>query len=170
MNLFHTVLFATDFSEPSREAFRIACAMLEGDRSGRLVVLHVIEHTYLMEESIGFGELGVPIPVASVDPTHIHALRERLAREYVPTRPICVEYEVCEGDPVDEILSEAAEEGCDLIVMGTHGRSGVTRLLAGSVAEAVMRKANCPVLTLRRTPAAEPVTDVGRLSKHAAMA
>ena len=61
MNLFHTVLFATDFSEPSREAFRIACAMLEGDRAGRLIVLHIVEQTYLMEESIGFGELGVPM-------------------------------------------------------------------------------------------------------------
>ncbi len=167
MNLFHTVLFATDFSEHSREAFRIACAMLEGDRAGRLIVMHVVERTYLMEESIGFGELGVPIPVAQTDATHLHALRDRLADEYVPSRPIAVEYEVCEGDPVDEILSEAAEENCDLIVLGTHGRSGVTRLLAGSVAESVMRKATCPVLTLRRTPAAEAAPEFAR---HIAMA
>ena len=162
MNLFHTVLFATDFSEPSREAFRIACAMLEGDRAGRLIVMHVVERTYLLEESIGFGELGVPIPIAQTDSIHLHSLRDRLADEYVPNRPIAVEYEVCEGDPVDEILSEATEEGCDLIVMGTHGRSGVTRLLAGSVAEAVMRKATCPVLTLRRTPAAEAAPEFAR--------
>jgi nucleotide-binding universal stress UspA family protein len=55
------------------------------------------------------------------------------------------------------ILTKAEEFHCDLIVMGTHGRTGLRRLLVGSVAEAVMRKAPCPVLTVKG-PAGEPMT------------
>jgi nucleotide-binding universal stress UspA family protein len=60
-----------------------------------------------------------------------------------------VRHRLAEGDPAEEILRAAEEEGADLIVMGTHGRGGLSRLLMGSVAEAVMRKALCPVLTVR---------------------
>ena len=58
-------------------------------------------------------------------------------------------YLVRDGDPAATILAAAAELGCDMIVMGTHGRSGLERLLTGSVAETVMRQARCPVLVLR---------------------
>jgi nucleotide-binding universal stress UspA family protein len=54
-----------------------------------------------------------------------------------------------EGDPATEILRIAQECKCDLIVMGTHGRTGVARLLMGSVAEHVVRKAECPVLVVK---------------------
>src|SRR5262249_7953655 len=70
-----------------------------------------------------------------------------------------------EGDPGREILRAARETGADLIVMGTHGRTGLTRLLTGSVAEKVLRKAPCPVLTVKtavpkKTPApAVPVDE-----------
>jgi nucleotide-binding universal stress UspA family protein len=53
------------------------------------------------------------------------------------------------GDPAAEIVAEAERERCDLIVMGTHGRTGIRRLLMGSVAEGVVRKATCPVLTYK---------------------
>jgi nucleotide-binding universal stress UspA family protein len=53
------------------------------------------------------------------------------------------------GIPQDIILKTAAAKKCDLIVMGTHGRSGVTHLLLGSVAEKIVRSAKCPVLTMR---------------------
>jgi nucleotide-binding universal stress UspA family protein len=54
-----------------------------------------------------------------------------------------------EGDPVEAILRVAEEIGADLIVMGTHGRTGLSRLFMGSVAEQVLRRAPCPVLTLK---------------------
>jgi nucleotide-binding universal stress UspA family protein len=54
-----------------------------------------------------------------------------------------------EGDPVTQILRIAGEENCELIVMGIHGRTGLGRLLMGSVAEQVVRRAPCPVLTVK---------------------
>lgn len=60
-----------------------------------------------------------------------------------------VETATVEGSPAREIVSFATDQGCDLIVMGTHGRSGVDRLLLGSVAERVVRTSNVPVLTVR---------------------
>lgn len=53
------------------------------------------------------------------------------------------------GQPADEILNVVREEKADLIVMGTHGRRGLSRLLLGSVAEAVLRRAHCPVLAVK---------------------
>jgi nucleotide-binding universal stress UspA family protein len=61
---------------------------------------------------------------------------------------------IAEGDPVTEILRAAAEERADFIVLGTHGRTGLTRLLMGSVAENVIRRATCPVLAAK-TPMPE---------------
>ena len=60
-----------------------------------------------------------------------------------------VEHHVIEGEPAVEILKMASSKSADIIVMGTHGHTGLTRLLVGSVAEDVMRKAPCPVLTIR---------------------
>jgi nucleotide-binding universal stress UspA family protein len=61
-----------------------------------------------------------------------------------------IDYRLEEGEPAREILRAAAETNCDLIVLGTHGRTGFRRLLLGSVAEQVMRRADCPVLTVNR--------------------
>jgi len=66
-------------------------------------------------------------------------------------RDIPVEGTVQEGSPADEIVAYADETDCDIVVMGTHGRSGVDRLLLGSVAETVVRSSTVPVLTVRVT-------------------
>jgi nucleotide-binding universal stress UspA family protein len=60
-----------------------------------------------------------------------------------------VEHRLVAGDPGAEILRAAREEPCDLIVMGTHGRTGLGRVLLGSVAEQVVRRAPCPALTVK---------------------
>jgi nucleotide-binding universal stress UspA family protein len=60
-----------------------------------------------------------------------------------------VEYRVLDGAPAVEILEAARQVQCDLIVLGTHGHTGLERLVMGSVAEEVMRKAKCPVLTVK---------------------
>jgi len=153
MSLFHTILFAADFSGRSRAAFEIACSLADGKT--RLIVLHVVEPPIL------YGELGVAFPLVGAEPTHHRALKEQLRSLYVPNQPIEVEYLACDGFAAEAILSMAEESQSDLIVMGTHGRTGMDRLLMGSVAEAVLRRARCPVLTLRcpahqETPAIQP--------------
>ncbi len=73
-----------------------------------------------------------------------------------------------DGDPAREILRVAAENECDLIVMGTHGRTGLERVLMGSVAEAVSRKAPCPVLTAKPPQVQEKPEDGDAVEELAA--
>lgn len=125
------VLHPTDFSTPSDYALRLACSLAR-DRDARLIVLHVVA-TSLAAEKRGFGE----------------ELQDELTRMEIPDPQFRVERRLEEGEPVTEILRVAGETNCDLIVMGTHGRTGLGRLLMGSVAEQVVRKAPCPVLTVK---------------------
>jgi nucleotide-binding universal stress UspA family protein len=141
-----TILYATDFSAESKYAFPLACALAR-DYGARLIVVHVNAPPVL-----GAAEIYVPPPSDS----DLEALRKQLS-EVRPSDPgIAVERRLVIGDPAFEILDEAQESKADLIVMGTHGRSGLGRLLMGSVAEAVVRKAVCPVLTVK-APVAENV-------------
>ena len=79
----------------------------------------------------------------------LEPLREKL-RQLRPTDPkVRVEHRLVEGETATEILRLGQEMKCDLIVLGTHGRTGLGRLLMGSVAERVVRKARCPVLTVK---------------------
>jgi hypothetical protein len=93
-----------------------------------------------------------------------NGLWKSLCRFGVPDNKVRVEHRLEEGEPSKEILRVAAEVGCDLIVMGTHGRTGLERLVLGSVAERVLAKARCPVLTLKTpsVPSLEPCYDPGR--------
>lgn len=146
--LFRKILFAGDFSKSSREAFRVACSLAR-DGATQLVVLHVVEIVHVAEQPVVYGELGLPIPITADYPAHHAALLGRLKELYAPDHPVEASFFLREGEAAEEILYVADAEGCDLIVMGTHGRSGLDRLLAGSVAESVMRKARCPVLSVR---------------------
>jgi nucleotide-binding universal stress UspA family protein/quercetin dioxygenase-like cupin family protein len=146
------ILHPTDFSENARYAFESACALAR-DNHATLLLLHV------MMPSV--SPLQQPLP----DP-----LRSAESQESIATLPwpqpsdpqIRVEHRVTEGDPAEEILRLTAALQCDVIVMGTHGRTGLGRFLTGSVAEEVLRKALCPVLVVkaqpRATPGAEPET------------
>jgi nucleotide-binding universal stress UspA family protein len=144
-----TILFATDFSPRSAYAFHIACALAR-DYHARLLVAHAYQMpTYGSPE----------IPVMPPDPAEIEADLWKHLAELRPSHPgLCVERFLRCGLPAEEIVRLAAETHADVIVMGTHGRSGWGRLLLGSVAEAVLRKAPCPVLTIK-APAAETVPD-----------
>ena len=133
-----TILHPTDFSERSGYAFRLACSLAR-DRDARLIVLHVMPVS-LAEEKRGFGE----------------EIAEELNRMEIPDPKINVERRLEEGDPAPQILRVAQGTGSDLIVMGTHGRTGLDRLLMGSVAEQVVRGAFCPVLTVK-TPFPQPM-------------
>jgi nucleotide-binding universal stress UspA family protein len=80
---------------------------------------------------------------------------ERMARAHGVDAVTAVK----EGDPADTILAYAGEAGADLVVAGTHGRSGIERRLIGSVAERLVRHASCPVLTVRLPDSDETVAD-----------
>jgi nucleotide-binding universal stress UspA family protein len=148
MPLFRTILFAADFSERSKEAFRVACSLAHETKT-RLFVLHVGEQTQVAGQAVAFGEFGVSVlHEVERNPSH-EALSERLRELYTPPHSVDVEYLIKDGVAADEILRAADEVGADLIVLGTHGRTGLRRLLVGSVAEAVLRRARCPVLALR---------------------
>ena len=148
-----TILHPTDFSDCSGYAFRLACSLAR-DYGARLVVLHVAEPLMAVA---GEGVLMLP-------PTFDLELLRKQLQQLEPRNPkVQVEHRLVQGDAAAEILRIAAETKCDLIMMGTHGRTGLRRVLMGSVAEQVVRKASCPVLTVK-TPqrqvssTEEPVT------------
>jgi nucleotide-binding universal stress UspA family protein len=135
----HTILHPTDFSEQSGHAFEPAGALAR-DYGARLIVLHVAEPPFLIH-----GETLLP-----PDPEILSGeAKAQLDRLEVPVANVRAERRLKEGDPAAEILRAAREALADLIVMGTHGRTGLVRLLMGSVAEQVVRKAPCPVLTVK---------------------
>lgn len=135
-----TVLHPTDLSADSAAAFRFACALAR-DYAARLVLVTVCPTPRTGPEGV---DLARPDGIEE-------DLLARL-RELKPDPSVPVEYRVEMGRPADLILSAAEEARADLIVMGTHGRSGVRRLVMGSVAEEVNRKAVCPVVTVRGDP------------------
>jgi universal stress protein A len=148
---FSRVLVPTDFSPTSEAALDYAIT-IAARFGASLHLLHVVDDPF-----VG-GAWGSEVYIASVPAMRarlvddaaakLSRLLPRAQHEGVPARS-----EVRVGRPVETIKDAAAEEHCDLIVMGTHGRSGMAHLLLGSVAEKVVREAPCPVLTVRSGPA-----------------
>jgi nucleotide-binding universal stress UspA family protein len=139
------IIFPTDFSEASNHALRWATSLAR-DSGAALVIVHVEEPPM----AYGGGEMYYPIAEPNRDELH------KTLADVHPTDPMVPSvHRLLSGEPADAIVKIAESEGADLIVMGTHGRTGLTRLLMGSVAEAVVRKAPCPVLTVKQ-PAAVP--------------
>lgn len=136
------ILHPTDFSVHSEAAFHVACTMAR-DHHARLVILHVREVPV-----VTYGEFG-QLPIELEPPAAIRAKLDKLIGLRCAGADVPVDHFVKTGDPAIEILATAEETGCDMIVMGTHGRTGLSRLLMGSVAEHIVRKAPCPVLTIK---------------------
>jgi nucleotide-binding universal stress UspA family protein len=137
-----TILHPTDFSPRSEYAFRLA-GSLARDHGARLVVLHVTSPPVVAD-----GEVLTEIATEGYKQAVWDAFRH-LQESDPKIRELRVDTQLVEGDPAAEILRVAEETGCDLIIMGTHGRTGLERVLMGSVAEQVVRKAPCPVLTVK---------------------
>ena len=133
------ILVPTDFSTASDAVLPQAEALAK-QKSASLLILHVEEPPL----AYGGGELyyGLPEPNS-----------ERILKMLDNVRPsdqtVAFTHRLAMGDPAGEIVRIAAEEGVEMIVLGTHGRSGLTRMLMGSVAESVVRRAPCPVLVYR---------------------
>jgi nucleotide-binding universal stress UspA family protein len=139
------ILVAVDFEEASRRALETAQTIAAGVRAP-IVLLHVYSlplYTYP-----GIEPLPVPPPIAfepQIEAAAHKAIAAFAASYGIPASRTLVR----EGDPADEILAAAAEIQARMIVMGTHGRRGLSHLLLGSVAENVVRRACVPVLTVR---------------------
>ena len=138
MNM-QTILVATDFSEASQAALRLGSS-LAADTGARLLIVHV----EAPEVMFGGEELDVVVqPLES-------SVTKRLLERETPTDPhVPYEHHLLTGSAPGEIVRFAGEQAVDLIVIGTHGRTGALRLLLGSVAESVVRHAPCPVLTVK---------------------
>jgi nucleotide-binding universal stress UspA family protein len=137
------ILVPIDFSETSDVAVRYGVALARVFNA-KLYLLHVIH------EGVG-AEMAAPIlPLGLLDLMENDA-RERLAKILTEQeqKELRSESVLRRGAPDIQIVGFARERVVDLIVMGTHGRSGVAHLLMGGVAEKVVRKAPCPVLTVR---------------------
>lgn len=133
-----TILYPTDLSADAVMAFRLAAALAR-DYAARLVVLSVYPPPLTGAEAVDRTR---PDGVAD-------ALLAQLRRLTPDDPAVRVEYRVAEGRPADVILAAADDTRADLIVMGTHGRTGLRRAVVGSVAEEVARRAACPVATVR---------------------
>lgn len=134
-----TILYPTDFSTAGHTALDMATSLAR-DRGGKLIILHIEEPPM----AYGGGEL-----YYGTDEPDRNELK-RMLSEVVPTDPaVTYEHRLMAGSPAAAILELAEREHADLIVMATHGRTGLFRVLMGSVAEEVVRKAKCPVLTVK---------------------
>jgi universal stress protein A len=134
-----TILHPTDFSTCSQNAFELACALAR-DYGARLVVMHVVTPpTITYTEGALPPDFGVFLEEAKKQLEHLQA----------PDGNLRFERRIAQGHASDAILKTIQETAADLVVLGTHGRTGLKRLLMGSVAEEVLRKASCPVLTVK---------------------
>lgn len=145
MIAFRRILHPTDFSRASAPALRRAVALARACRAP-LVLLHV-----MTPPSPFLGEGALPRSYADLLNLARRSARRRLAAALARVRRVRVRAQAifAEGLPADEILRAARRARADLIVMGTHGRTGVSRVFLGSVAERVVRESRCPVLTVR---------------------
>lgn len=129
------ILYPTDFSSYSNQAYFHAVALAENHRAS-LTVLFVYSS-------------GMSTPEMH-DESNEEGYWKRQLEQIRPVNPsIPVHHVLLEGDPAAEIVRYAEDAAMDLIVMGTHGRTGLERLLMGSVAEKVMREAPCSVLVVK---------------------
>jgi nucleotide-binding universal stress UspA family protein len=144
------ILHPTDFSERSEPALRVA-RELALEHGARLIVVHAVPFEYTTES--------VMLPV--VTQAEREALDAARARADCPDLKYPVECRMMRGDAAPAILRAAEEEACDLLVLCTHGRTGLARVLVGSVAEAVLRKAPCPVLAVKAEAPPVAAAEVG---------
>jgi nucleotide-binding universal stress UspA family protein len=138
------VLVPFDFSPCSRKALQYALAFAKHFQA-RLTLLHVIPTNYFIGSE--FGPIDFPLPEKELRQGSERELAAVAAREVGTATP--VQTVVRQGQPVQEIVRFAGEAEIDLIILSTHGHTGLKHVLMGSVAENVVRYASCPVLVVR---------------------
>ncbi|MHC4140190.1 MAG: universal stress protein [Planctomycetota bacterium] len=138
------ILCPIDHSDCSKEALKYAVSFAMKDEA-KLYLLHIID---IRSFSEGLDAMSKPIP----DEETLEQLRTKLL-DCIPEDirdDMDVEATVIQGIPFAEIISTAKEKEIDMIVIGSHGRTGISHMMMGSVSEKVVRKAPCPVLTVRQ--------------------
>lgn len=146
MEKIQKIMFPTDFSDNSNYAFDYALDLAK-KFGARLYILHVIHE---LIDTTGFY-----VPNISLDQLQndlVKGAEEMMDRFIKEKMGDFKDYETMNiiGLPHIEVMNVAKDKGIDMIVMGTHGRTGIDRVLFGSTAEKVVKKAPCPVLTVRR--------------------
>ena len=155
-----TILCPIDFSESSENTLRYACS-LAAKSKGRLLIVHVFDASpMLLVDSSSNG-----VSPDSVDKREKED-RERLNRVVPTSADLVFERRFLKGNAENEILALAKREKVDLIVMGSHGRTGLYRMLIGSVAEGVLRRADCPVLIVKQSMRGEDLPLAGDSVSH----
>jgi nucleotide-binding universal stress UspA family protein len=142
------ILVPVDFSENARAVLEWAAHLAE-EHASRVVLLHVYHLP------VEFQQLeGAYLPPDFWSNVKNEA-EQQIGRYAADLRGRGIEVEalVREGYPATVIIEEAESQGADLVVIGTHGHTGLKHLLLGSIAERVVQKAPCPVLTVKTTPA-----------------
>ena len=148
------ILFPTDFSDHSKYAFCYALSFAK-EYEAKLYVLHVIEDIQYLANAYMFD---VPImpSLADMEKNRLKEMQEFIDTSK-PDPSVKIEKVIRRGRPFIEIIQMAKDEKIDLIVTATHGRGGLEHVVFGSVAEKVVRRAPCPVLSIRR-PGQAPST------------
>lgn len=139
------VLVPTDFSDSARHAFTYGLSFAR-EYGAELVLLHVVENL-----TVGYASDLFPVPMAEVFQEISGYAKTELAKlaEEAKQKGVAVSELVAQGKPSAEIIRHAAENGVDMIVLGTHGKGMLDQALFGSTTERVVRRAPCPVLTVR---------------------
>ncbi|WP_421319446.1 universal stress protein [Aeromonas veronii] len=138
-----TLLCPVDLSQMSRAVLDYAVFMAQSHQA-QLKLIHVVDQLH------GFDSYKI-LHMTAIEITHEMERQARTQlKELVATLPIPATFDIRFGRAADEIVIQAKEDEVELIVMGSHGRSGISHLLVGSVAESVVRHAPCPVLVVRQ--------------------
>jgi nucleotide-binding universal stress UspA family protein len=139
------VLVPIDFSEYSKNSLKYAVNFAK-IFNAELHLIYVVEPV-IYPPDFSMGQIAIPSVDLEMDKRAVEEL-QKLAKKEIPSE-VKVSTLVKTGKPFIEIIETAAEEDIDLIIIATHGHTGVEHILFGSTAEKVVRKAPCPVLTLR---------------------
>lgn len=137
------ILIPIDYSHSGDAAMAYATSLAK-EYGAELHLVHVYEQPIAYVDG-GFASAPLPaVPPADLD------VEEARLEKVSPPEDVPFRRKFIVGSPADELVRYAKENDIDLVVMGTHGRTGLTRLLMGSVAEAVVRRSGCPVLTIKQ--------------------
>lgn len=139
------ILVPIDFSDYSKSALRYAVNFSKLFNA-EIILIYVVEPV-IYPPDFSMGQIAIPAVTTEFDERARDELN-KLAKNEIPSA-VKVSTLIKSGKPFIEIIDAAAEEDVDLIIIATHGHSGVEQILFGSTAEKVVRKAPCPVLTLR---------------------
>ena len=147
------ILLPTDFSGCASYAMPYAAAIARATKA-KIICVHVVEP---IVPTVGYTGLAEPLPIADVSEQLEDSAERELPKlaESEEYAGLEIEEVIVHGDPAAEIVRVADERKVDLIVISSHGRTGLGRIIFGSTAEAVVRHAGCPVLVVKPPPQEE---------------